>query len=432
MIHRSALNLVRSRLEQSESVALLGPRQVGKTTLALEIVGHKGDNARYLDLMIPEDKEQLVNPGEYFTEHAHRLIVLDEIQCFPDLFMTLRGQIDARNRPGGGGGKFLFLGSASMELQQQSSESLAGRISYIEFGPLTLSEVLLNYETPTGDESIITSQLPHPEAPELISSVSAKNQDNIPTIRASLWLRGGFPKSYLAQNDEASIQWRHDFIRTYLEQDVKQYGFQVGPTKLKKFWELLACNQGGEFIADRFCKDLRADKKEIESYLSILDKLLLVRQLQPWSNSTRKRLIKSPKVYIRDTGILHALLRLQSIDDLINHSIKGHSWEGFVIEALITSVEDKVQPYFYRVQSGAEVDLVLELAPGRCWAIEIKFNGQKSLGKGFHSAADDIEVERRILIYNGDERYKMPKDVEAMPLQTAITEVQNAVKGHRQ
>lgn len=398
MIRRNALNMIQNRLSAFSSVALTGPRQVGKTTIARAIVASLGDGARYLDLENPIDRRQLDDPVAYFSAYADKLIVLDEVQRAPEIFQVLRGQIDERRRMAGKGGKFLILGSASMDLLRQSSESLAGRISFVELGPLNPREVLAD-TAPSEARSVIDS----------------------------LWLKGGFPESYLHEDSSASLQWRNDFIQTYLERDIPQFGIQAAAENLGLFWRMLANDQGELFNAQRYARSMGISSPAVARYLDTMQKLLLVRTLQPWSVNTGKRLVKSPRPFVRDSGLLHALLNIGTMDALRAHPVVGKSWEGFVIESLIGACEGKARPYFYRTGAGAEADLVLEFAPGRCWAIEIKLSSAPTLDKGFHIAADDLKAERRILVHKGDARFPMRGGVEAMPLVAAMDEVSAAV-----
>lgn len=429
MIRRVALRIVQERLVEFDSVALLGPRQVGKTTLALEIVAGLGNDARYLDLEKREDRHQLDDAHAFFDENADKLIVLDEIQRTPEIFQALRSQIDARRRMGNRAGKFLLLGSASMDLLRQSSESLAGRISFVELTPLTLPETVSSRIQQTLRP--ISKTTPSDPAPlEIFFEAPPTSHSDISAITNSLWLKGGFPESY-PRNDEWSLQWRHDFIRTYLERDVPQFGFRISPDNLDRFWRLLANNQGCLFNAQRYASDMGVSGHTIANYIDILEKLLLIRNLKPWSANASKRLVKSPRPYIRDTGILHALLNLQTIDDLHGHPIAGKSWEGFVIEALIGAAGGRTRPYFYRTNAGAEIDLVFEFAWGRCWAIEIKLGNGTAPERGFYSAVKDLNAERSILVCRQPERFALRHGVEAMPLMAAIDEIQNAVGGER-
>lgn len=395
MLEREALARLIKRLDQFDSVALLGPRQVGKTTLAREIADNARSEAKYLDLERPSDRRLLDDPDAYFSSNQKNLIVLDEIQRAPEIFRVLRGQIDERRRIKDGGGKFLILGSASMDLLRQSSESLAGRISYLELGPLNAREV----------------------------TQTDQNEGRL----ERLWLQGGFPPSFLRDNREESLQWRRDFIQTYLERDLPQFGFRVDSEQIDRFWRMLANDQGELFSAERYARSLGVSGHTVNRYLEMLEKLLLIRVLRPWMANSGKRLVKSPRPFIRDSGLLHALLDLREIDDIRRHSIAGKSWEGFVIENLVSASLGRARPYFYRSSGGAEADLVLEFAPDKRWAIEIKLSSAPTVDRGFHNAADDIEAERRILVYKGSESFPMRGGVEAMPLIRAMNEVGAAI-----
>lgn len=396
MISREAFGLIQSRLAQFDSVALLGPRQVGKTTLAREIAEQNRGEAKYLDLENPADRRLLDDPVAYFSAYSKQLIILDEIHRMPEIFQVLRGQIDERRRIGKGAGKFLILGSASMDLMRQSSESLAGRISYVELTPLTALEVCKPAKLSADNQAVEVEQL---------------------------WLKGGFPPSYLRDDEKDSLQWRADFIQTYLERDLPQFGLQVVTDRMELFWRMLANDQGELFNAQRYARSLGVSGHTVTRYLEILHKLLMLRVLQPWHANTGKRLVKSPRPYIRDSGILHALLNLRTMDDLRSHPVSGKSWEGFVIENLITAAGGKAKPYFYRTGAGAEADLILEFSPGKCWAIEIKLSSAPTVDRGFYHSADDIAAERRLLVHKGKQRFPLRGDVEAMTLLDAMNEV---------
>lgn len=391
MIDRELASLVERRLEQMPSVALLGPRQVGKTTLARAIAEKRGGGAIYLDLESAADRNRLNDPEAYFTAHADKLVVLDEIHRAPEIFAVLRGQIDARRRAGREGGHFLILGSAALDLMKQASESLAGRIVHLEMPPIQPQEL-------------------------------TANDDDIDR----LWERGGFPRSFLAADDEASLVWRQAFIRSYLERDIPQFGIRVPAQTLERFWTMLAHGQGGLLNAQRLAHSLDANWHSVMHYLDLMCDLLLVRRLSPWARNEGKRLVKSPKVYVRDSGLLHSLLGLGSLNDVLGHPVAGASWEGFVIEALIAAALTATRAYFYRTQAGAEVDLVLEFSADRRWAIEIKKSSAPTIGKGFTIAADDLSAERRIVVHKGGESYPMRGGVEAMTLLDAVAAVKQA------
>ncbi|MEO6217265.1 MAG: ATP-binding protein [Sphingomonas sp.] len=391
MICRDVYAILQDRITHFDSVALLGPRQVGKTTLAKAIAAEHGDSCKYLDLEHMADRRLLDDADAYFTAHADKLIVLDEVQRRPEIFSILRGQIDARRRMGARAGKFLILGSASMGLLRQSSESLAGRISYVELFPLSVREIA--------------------------------EKDTQSAAVDKLWTQGGFPESFLRDDGNVSMQWRLDFIQTYIERDLPNFGFRVAGDRVERLWRMLANDQGELFNAERYARSLGTTGHSVARYIEILNKLLLVRLLRPWSTDTGKRLVKSSRVYVRDSGILHALLNLTTVEDVKGHPVAGKSWEGFVVENLIGAARGRARPYFYRSGAGAEADLVLEFAPKRNWAFEIKLSSSPALDRGFHHASQDLATERRIIIYRGHERFSMRGGVEAMSLMDAVTEV---------
>jgi predicted AAA+ superfamily ATPase len=360
------------------AVALLGPRQAGKTTLALELA--RGRPSVYLDLESEADRAKLADPELYLAQHEDKLVVLDEIQRTPELFGHPRGLIDAGRRRGRRAGRFLVLGSASLELLRQSSQSLAGRIRYLELAPLDAAEV--------GRERV-----------------------------NALWLRGGFPESLLAPSDAASLRWREDFIRSYLERDIPQLGPRIPATTLRRLWTMLAHQQGGLLNAAALARALAVDGKTVASYLDLLVDLLLVRRLPPWHANIGKRLVKSPKVYVRDSGLVHALLGIEEPETLLGHPVAGGSWEGMVIESLVAAAPAGSQAHFFRTAAGAEIDLLLSL-PGRRkpWAIEIKRSLAPRLERGFHLASESIRPERSFVVYAGSERYALAGEVEAIAL----------------
>ncbi len=377
MIPRHRSQIVSARLDQFPAVALLGPRQVGKTTLAELIVEDRP--SVYLDLEDAADREKLADAALYLSGHEDKLVILDEVQRMPELFQTLRGLIDRGRRRDIRAGRFLLLGSASIDLLKQSGESLAGRIAYVELGPFNVLEV-------DGD------------------------------AREKLWTRGGFPDSFLAESDGASAVWRENFIRTYLERDIPQLGPRVPAETLRRFWTMLAHVQGGTFNAAQLARGLGVDGKTVSRYLDLLVDLLLVRRLSPFHANVGKRLVKSPKVYVRDSGIVHTLLGLDDREAVLGHPVAGGSWEGFVLENLVGAAPERVKVWFYRTAAGAEIDLVLEMPGGKLWAVEIKRGLAPRLDKGFHHAREDLNPERSFIVYSGDDRYPKGEGIEVIGL----------------
>ena len=378
MIRRRLVTALTSALSEAPAVALLGPRQVGKTTLALEVARQRP--AIYLDLESEADRAKLAEPELYLAQHADKLVILDEVQRTPQLFRSLRGLIDAGRRRGQGKGRFLVLGSASIDLLKPSSESLAGRIRYLELAPLDAGEV------------------------------GAERLD-------ALWLRGGFPDSLLADSDASSLRWRVDFIRTYLERDIPQLGPRIPAETLRRFWTMLAHSQGGLLNAAAFARALAVDGKTVASYLDLLVDLLLVRRLAPWHGNVSKRLVKSPKVYVRDSGLVHALLGVGDREALLSHPVAGGSWEGLAIESLVAAAPNGTEAHFFRTAVGAGIDLLLKLPGERApWAIEIKRGLAPKIERGFHLACDDVRAGRRLVVYGGTERFPIAEAVEAVSL----------------
>jgi len=380
MIKRIAAAEIEEALLYQAAVAIVGPRQVGKTTLAREIA-EKRHGSVYLDLESPANRDRLADPELYLQQFEDTLVVLDEIHRAPEIFASLRGIIDQGRRAGKGIGRFLILGSASMDLLRQSSESLAGRISYIEMDPF------------------LTLELPA----------------DIGTL-TRLWLRGGFPGSYLASSDAQSLRWRGDFIRTYLERDVPQFGPRVPAVLLEKLWTMLAHGQGTLLNASRLASALQISAPTVQRYIDLLADLLLVRRLQPFHRNAGKRLVKSPKVYIRDSGLVHALLGLRTFNDLAGHPVSGLSWEGFVIESLLAVAPERAFASFYRTVAGAEIDLLLELPGGALWAIEIKRSLSARPEKGFHIACEDLKPDKRFVVNAGLEQYPVDAQTTAIGL----------------
>jgi hypothetical protein len=378
MIPRRVRKLVQQALARQAAVALIGPRQVGKTTLALDI--GEAVHALYLDLESRTDRSKLADPALFLRSYEDRLVILDEIHRVPELFQDLRGLIDQGRRRGRRTGRFLLLGSASVDLLRQSGESLAGRIEYVEMEPLDVLE-------------------------------TGQRRDGVDR----LWLRGGFPDSFLAASDAASHAFRRSFIRTYLERDVPQFGRRIPAETLERLWTMLAHSQGTLLNASKLAAGLSVSAPTVTSYIDLLVDLLLVRRLRPFHANTGKRLVKSPKVYVRDSGLVHALLGIGDLNALAGHPVVGTSWEGFVIENLLAVAPPRTMPGFYRTAAGAEIDLVLEL-PGKhgLWAIEIKRGLTATLSKGFHIARDDLAPRRSFIVHSGEDRYPVSGTVEAI------------------
>mgnify|MGYP003676114874 FL=1 len=387
MLNRWISDRVERTMQHTPAVALLGPRQVGKTTLAQTLAGNR--SALYLDLENPEDLLKLSDPYAFLSMHSDELVIVDEIQRSPDLFMVLRGLIDKNRRAGRKGDQFLLLGSASIDLLRQSSESLAGRISYIELSGLNVLEV-----------------------------PSAKPEDI-----HRLWLRGGFPESYLAKTDSISMDWLENLIRTYLERDVPQMGFRVPAVRLRRLWTMLAHLQGEGVNFSKLGSNLGVDGKTIVSYVDILVDLLLVRRLEPWHANVKKRLVKSPHFYIRDSGILHRLLGISNYDSLLSNPVLGKSWEGFVIENIISVLPSQVEAYFYRTAAGAEIDLLLKLSSKELWAIEIKNSVAPKIKKGFYLACEDVRATRRYVVYGGVDEFPIGNGTVVISLKSLLTKL---------
>jgi len=376
-IDRYLKKKILKELEYSPAVVLLGPRQVGKTTLAFDISNQF--NAVYLDLESESDRAKLEQPELYLEDHKDQLIILDEVQRTPGLFPNLRGIIDKRRRAGKVNGSFLLLGSASFELLKQSSESLAGRVAYLELDPINTIEVS-------------------------------------PSLYDNLWVRGGFPNSLLAVNDESSLLWRKNFIRTYIERDIPQLGFNISSENLRRFWTMLCHHQGYQMNSAELSRSLGINVKTVDAYLDLLVDLMLVRKLQPWHTNLGKRISKKPKVMIRDSGIVHALLNIKDKESLLSNPILGNSWECFVIENLLSCLSKEASGYYYRSSGGAEIDLLLNWPDGEIWAIEIKRSLNPKLERGFYSACKDVKPSRKFVVYPGEESYRISEDVNVISL----------------
>lgn len=388
MIERTIVFELRELLEDFPAVVIIGPRQVGKTTLAQDISSRINDNSIYLDLESPSDLIKLSEPEQYFDLNEGKLIVLDEIQRTPEIFQILRGVIDRRKKKGLRTGQFLILGSASLELMKQSSESLAGRIAFKELFPLNLLEIWGMASLPI----------------------------------ETLWLRGGFPDSFLAKSDESSLRWRNNFITTYLERDVPQLAQFIPINKLRRLWTMLAHQQGDQVNMSRLGANLDLSSPTVANYIGLLEDLLLVRNIRPWFKNIGKRLVKSPKVYIRDSGLVHALLSISDMNALLGHPVIGASWEGFVIENILSSLPKEADYWYFKTAAGSEIDLVIEYKL-EIFAIEIKRTLNPKLSKGFLLGCEDIGATQKFFVYGGQETFPLGSDTFAVSLKTIMEKV---------
>ena len=377
MIERRLKKQLIYLIDRYPAVGLLGPRQAGKTTLALEIASTRA--SIHLDLESASDRARLADAEQYFADHESELVILDEVHRAPELFQTLRGVIDRGRRAGKQAGRFLLLGSAAIDLLKQSGETLAGRVSYLELAPFDALEV------------------------------PAAKLDQ-------LWVRGGFPPSFLAEDDDLSLKWRQDFIRTYLERDIPQLGPRIPAETLRRFWTMLAHNQAELLNAATLARALGVSGVTVAKYLDLLVDLLLVRRLPAWHQNDGKRLVRSPKTYVRDTGIAHALLGLKTKDDVLGHPVAGQTWETVVIETLIAAAPEGTEANFYRTAAGAEIDLVLTLPNRQRWAIEIKRSSAPKVEKGFHLAVGDLKPTKQFVVYPGSEQFSLARDIQAIGL----------------
>jgi len=388
MITRDALTTLSKRLHEAPATVLLGPRQVGKTTLALELAENWASGAVYLDLERPADRLRLDDADSFLRAQGNKLVILDEIHRVPGLFEVLRGIIDQRRRDGQRFGQFLLLGSASLDLMQQSSETLAGRVAYVDIGPVHALEW------------------------------PAQDLD-------ALWLRGGFPDSLLAADDAASLRWRDDFVRSYLQRDVPLFAPRLPAETIGRLWTMLAHHQGALLQQSRLASGLGVSSPAVDRYIDLLVDLQLVHRLRPWSGNIGKRLVKAPKLYVRDSGLVHALLDLESMHALAGHPVCGPSYEGFCISNLLAAAGPAYTAYSYRTHAGAEIDLLLEKA-GKPWmAIEIKRSSAPALTKGFDIACADLQVAQRYVVYPGTERFPLRYGTQAI----GLTELMQLIRG---
>ncbi len=379
VMDRNIFPLLQEYLSIFPAVGLLGPRQVGKTTLVKNLKLAK--DSLYLDLEKASDRAKLVDPELFLKPHADKTVILDEIQLMPELFAELRSLIDEQREPG----RFILLGSASPDLIRKSADSLAGRIGYLELTPFYLGEI---------------------DSDEL----------------QKLWIRGGFPLSFLAKTERESQLWRQNFIKTYLERDLAQIGLSTDPRLVERFWMMLANAQGGIWNAENFAKALGITRPTVNRYLEFLEGSFMVRVLAPFNQNIKKRLVKSPKVFIRDTGLLHALTGIDSMDALANLLLIGPSWEGFVIEQIIATLREEYEYYFYRTHQGAECDLILVKNGVVKTAIEIKNTLSPKLSKGMQISMEDTGAEKGVIICRIEGGYPLSEKVKALGLREFLGE----------
>jgi uncharacterized protein len=374
MIERFVTEKIRASLKKYPVVGILGSRQVGKTTLAKVLKAEK-NNSLYLDLELPSDINRLHDPELFLSRNTDKLVIIDEIQRMPQLFPLIRALVDQKRTPG----RFLILGSASPVLIKHASESLAGRIIYHELMPFLMNEI-------------------------------GSDQDLI----MKLWLRGGYPDSFLSMDDADSLDWRNAFIKTYLERDIPQLGLNLPAITLRRFWTMLAHLSGQLFNASAIARSLGLSAPTVSRYLDIMVDTFIVRRLEPFFPNVKKRLTKSPKVYIRDSGLLHALLMADSMDLLSSNPIVGNSWEGFIIEQIIGAMPDLCRAYFYRTDAGAEMDMVI-VSGKKITGVEIKYSLSPKPTKGFWSALTDIGCKKAFIVYPGKETYLLSDNVHVVP-----------------
>lgn len=377
MLKRNIQEIIERRLRQFPAVAILGPRQVGKTTLAKELAKKAQQEFLYIDVENPLDEAKLTDAYSYLSRYTEISVIVDEIQLLPSLFSVMRPLIDAHRVPG----RFILLGSASPALVKGVSESLAGRIAYIELSPINILEL----------------------------PAEIKMDDH--------WFTGGFPEPLLNQDPEYRVVWLNDFIKSYVERDLAHlFGIELTPPLLRNFWSMIAHSNGNIWNAEVFARSLGVSAPTVLRYANFLEGAYMIRRLQPWFVNAKKRLIKSPKVYIRDTGILHRLLNIADFDHLHGHPAIGASWEGYVIEQIYQSIPNDLSMFFYRTQAGAECDLVLVrgIQPVAC--IEIKLTNSPTVSRGFIHCAEDLEPQHRFIITPSSDTFKINHGVTVVNL----------------
>ncbi len=365
------------------ALAILGPRQCGKSTLAKQIL--QSYDSVYIDLENPDDLAKLTEPTLFFNQHKDKLICLDEIQRLPEIFTVLRGVIDNNNR----NAQFILLGSASPQLLKQTSETLAGRIVYHELTPFLQSELREEHY-----------------------------QDK---LMSQYWFRGGFPRSILAFDNEISVVWRKNFTRTFLEKDIPNLGFGYPPETIRRLWQMIAHSQGQLVNLSQFGKSLGISHTMIRQYIDLLEQTYMIRILLPYFGNSKKRITKSPKVYIRDTGILHALISISNPDNILGNPIAGASWETMVIENIIVQTPD-FKHSFYRTSNGNEIDLILENG-NKKYAVECKLSSAPKLTSSFYNSLDDIQADFAWVVAPVDDSYFLKENVKVCNLETIIEDL---------
>jgi predicted AAA+ superfamily ATPase len=384
MINRYIVDECIEILEQFPILGIVGPRQVGKTTFTKEILSKRQHKeVIYLDLESPRDQLKLSQPQLYFEQHRDACIIIDEIQRDKSLFPILRSEVDAYRKAG----RFIITGSASPDLIRDSSESLAGRIAYKEVSPFHYLEIGNAYD-----------QVQH-------------------------WINGGFPEALLATSAKKTFRWHSNFVKTYIEKDLIALGLNINPSTTYKLWQLLASQHGNVLEVSSVSRALQVSNPTAKRYIDFLNEAFIIRLLKPYETNLKKRLVKSPKVYVRDSGVLHHLLNIRSFDDLVGNLIVGNSWEGYVIDQIMSILQDKYTYFFYRTHQGTEVDLVLVqgFKPKVC--IEIKYASAPKLTKGNYQAFKDIKAERNLVIIPGKEDYPIADNIRVMGAEIALNDL---------
>lgn len=391
MIERSFKSKLLEKLRLFPVVALIGPRQVGKTTLAYQIAGELSKESVYLDLERDSHLNRLNEPELYLSQQSGKCVIIDEVQRKPELFPLIRSLVDERKREGEKSAQFLILGSASKELLKQSSESLAGRIAYLELTPFG------NLEVVKDDNKLMNQH----------------------------WIRGGYPDSFLAVSKEDSMEWRRQFISTFVERDLNQLGVDVSSEGIKRLWSMLAYSQGSILNASNYADGLGVSSVTVKRYIDVLTEMFMLRQLPAWSGNSSKRLIKSPKVFVRDSGLLHCLADINTEDKLYGHHLCGMSWEGYIIENIINHLPKNCSYFYYRTRAGAEIDFVIERDLKPFCAVEIKRSVSPKIEKGFYLGMKDIGVTKGFVIAPVNERHHLKEDIEVLGLREFLRFVEN-------